>query len=102
MKIFILTLIAIIGLTTATFANKADGITLRVGQQKSAARGEVRIKFIKVLEDSRCPINARCVWAGNAKIQVRLTDARGRSRIATMDTTTGQLGAQVDSYSINL
>ena len=31
------------------------------------------ISFIKVIEDSRCPKDATCVWAGRAKVLVEIT-----------------------------
>lgn len=31
------------------------------------------INFIKVIEDSRCPKDANCIWAGRAKILVEVT-----------------------------
>jgi len=27
---------------------------------------------LEVLEDSRCPINARCVWAGRVRVSVKI------------------------------
>lgn len=30
------------------------------------------VKFIKVLEDSRCPKNTNCIWAGRAKVLVEV------------------------------
>jgi hypothetical protein len=35
------------------------------------------IEFVRVVEDSRCPSDATCVWAGEVKVQVatRLNDA---------------------------
>lgn len=32
------------------------------------------VKFIKVLEDSRCPKNVTCVWAGRAMLLVEVTE----------------------------
>ena len=32
------------------------------------------VKFIKVLEDSRCPKDVTCVWAGQAKLLVEVTE----------------------------
>lgn len=29
---------------------------------------DITIKFVGVLEDSRCPVEAECIWAGNVKI----------------------------------
>lgn len=50
-------------------------VTLRVGEQ-GVTEG-VTILFVKVNEDSRCPSNVQCVWAGNAAVELRLTGASG-------------------------
>lgn len=34
--------------------------------------GAVSVTPIEVLEDSRCPINARCVWAGQVRIRAQV------------------------------
>lgn len=33
----------------------------------------ISIKFVKVIEDSRCPKNATCIWQGRAIVQVEIT-----------------------------
>ena len=38
------------------------GPTANIGQ--IAAVGGARITPLSIVEDSRCPINARCIWAG--------------------------------------
>ena len=30
------------------------------------------LKFVKVLEDSRCPKNTTCIWEGRAKVQLEI------------------------------
>lgn len=48
--------------------------------------GELRLQFSEVLEESRCPINANCVWAGNARIVV--TANRGNvTRLLELNTS---------------
>ena len=42
---------------------------------------------IKVIEDSRCPINARCVWAGRVVLRVKVT---GGAWQRTIDLTMGE------------
>ena len=37
----------------------------------------VQIRFDKVLEDSRCPLDALCVWAGRVVVEVTVTQASG-------------------------
>ena len=34
--------------------------------------GRLVVTPLRVAEDSRCPINARCVWAGRAVVQTRI------------------------------
>src|ERR1043166_5255821 len=102
MKTLVLTLIAIFGMATIVSASKPETITLKRGQQKRAANGEVILKFISVTEDSRCPTDTNCIWAGNAKVQVRISNGRGGSKMAIMNTTTGQLGDQYDGWAIYL
>jgi hypothetical protein len=45
----------------------------------------VRVKFVDLIEDSRCPTDTQCVWAGNAKITVKLS-RNGKSKIVEMNT----------------
>lgn len=48
-----------------------DGIvTARLGQTVHV--DGPRVTPLKVLEDSRCPMNARCVWAGQVRLKVRV------------------------------
>lgn len=39
--------------------------------------GGPRITPLQVMEDSRCPMNARCVWAGQVRLRVRIESGRG-------------------------
>ncbi|MEO6052364.1 MAG: hypothetical protein ABIP78_13685 [Pyrinomonadaceae bacterium] len=94
MKIFILTIVAIFGITSVASTQRIETLTLRVGQERAADRGNIKVKFISVIEDSRCPINARCIWAGNAKIKIAVS--KGRSAAKTYELNTG-----LDPHSIN-
>lgn len=47
-----------------------EPFTLRVGQ--TAQVEGLRVTFTRVLEDSRCPVDVVCVWAGNAKVELEL------------------------------
>ena len=100
MKIMFLTLIAIFGIATIGMAQKPETLILKRGQQKSTAKGEVILKFLSVIEDSRCPTDVNCVWVGNAKIEVLITDKRGGSKKVVMNTTTGPAGDQHNGYAI--
>ena len=49
--------------------------------------GPLQVRPLKVLEDSRCPINARCVWAGRLILR---TDIRAPGLHQTRDLTLGE------------
>ncbi len=105
MRSLILTLVVIFVLTSismaSTSAQAPQTITVKAGKKTSASRSKLKIKFVSVVEDSRCPENAQCVWAGNAKIKVTVTSARG-SETFEMNTGMGPQGNQFDGWAINL
>ena len=51
---------------------------LRPGQEALLADQKLKITFVSVAEDSRCPKGVNCIWAGNARVVVRLTKASGK------------------------
>lgn len=71
-------------------------ITLKRGQSISFSRRPLEVAFLRVLEDSRCPLNVTCVRQGDAVIQLQGKSADGgfdtfEARLpggaAPMDTT---------------
>ena len=48
---------------------------VKVGQQIKIG-DDVRVKFVAVPEDSRCPSDVNCVWAGNAVVTVEFTEGQ--------------------------
>ncbi|WKE67014.1 hypothetical protein PVT67_07185 [Gallaecimonas kandeliae] len=43
-----------------------------IGQKVSILEQALHIRFVSVLEDSRCALGAQCIWEGNAALQVQL------------------------------
>ncbi len=80
MKIASILMLPALGLLTAcaTVPVGQDGSTvLRLGQ--SAVVDGPRVTPLRVVEDSRCPANARCIWAGRVRVLVRITLGNGSS-----------------------
>lgn len=48
-----------------------------LGQQVTV--GGPRVTPLEVVEDSRCPMNARCVWAGQVRLKIRIELGSGTS-----------------------
>ncbi len=51
--------------------NRVDTIEIRLGEKLTIFKG-VTLSFDSVVTDSRCPINADCVWEGFAKIKLSI------------------------------
>ncbi len=69
---------------TAPDADRQDGVltapqelTLRMGEEKAVGGSVLRLAFVRVLEDSRCPVDAMCVWAGNAAVELGIRAGMG-------------------------
>lgn len=58
------------GCVTVPKVNEDGSTELRLGQR--ADLGGPTVTPLKVLEDSRCPKEARCVWAGRVRLEVRI------------------------------
>lgn len=102
MKTLILTLTLILGIGGFAAAQTTDTVTLKPGQQKTTARTHLKIKFLNVVEDSRCPVDVNCIRAGNAKIKIQITSARGGPKTFELNTTMGPKGDQFEGWAINL
>ncbi len=66
----------------------ADDSTLIVvlGETASTPDGKLRLTFVKLESDSRCPANAVCVWQGDAATRLRV-QAGGNDVDTTLHTT---------------
>ena len=60
--------------------------SLGIGQTASIEGEKLVIKFRAVLEDSRCPVNVLCVWAGNGKVEFEVIDIDGQNKTIILNT----------------
>lgn len=51
-------------------ANLDQEIQLAPKQQAVFDRHGLTVEFVRVVEDSRCPTDVTCVWAGEVKVQL--------------------------------
>ena len=63
--------------------SKGSTVSVQVHQEKSVPRAGFRIKFIEMVEDSRCPEGTTCIWAGNAKVKIEVR--KGRAAVKTFE-----------------
>ena len=60
--------------------------SLGIGQTANIEGEKLVIKFKAVLEDSRCPVNVVCVWAGNGKVELEVHDIDGQNKTVILNT----------------
>jgi len=59
---------------------------LKAERQVTVKGTKLRIRFVAVENDSRCPSDVTCVWAGNAAVRLQLGSGRG-SKTVTLNTS---------------
>jgi hypothetical protein len=102
MKKVIFALIIGIGVAAVAFGQTSDTVAIRVGKHAKAGRSGLTVRFIEVLEDSRCPAGVACVWAGNARVKIEVTNRGGGKQIIEANTGKGPKGDQFDGWAIDL
>ena len=58
---------------TAVVAEPGVEFSLALGKTAAINASGARITFKQVGEDSRCPVDVQCVWAGDAKIALTIS-----------------------------
>ena len=103
MKTLFLSLILtlIFGSAMTAAAQTTQQITLPVGSQKTVTRDKLKIKFVSV-EDSRCPKDVDCIWAGNAKVTIKVTNRKGESKTFDLNTNLETKPVRFGGYEIKL
>ena len=74
---------------------------LKVGQT-AVVPGGLTIRFDEVASDSRCPMNAICVWAGEARVAMTLSASSGSKVQREWRTNPTNFAVPFNNYSIQL
>lgn len=77
-------------------------VEVRVGREVMVAAHRLKIKFVAVREDSRCPEGVQCIWAGNARISLKLSRAGSRAANMEINTMTPPREITYRNYTIKL
>ena len=60
--------------------------TVRAGSTVHISGRTLTVTFDRVLEDSRCPEDTTCVWAGDAVVRLRLQGGRAENAVLDLHT----------------
>ena len=84
---------------TTTTQREVGKATMKIGD--SIVMGELRLTFRSVERDSRCPIDAACVWAGDAEIALKIEQAN-RAAVAALHTMLEPKKTNWNGYTVSL
>lgn len=72
---------------------------MKIGE--SIVINDLRLTFKSVESDSRCPIDAVCVWAGDGEVALKVEQGT-QSAVAALHTTLEPKKTQWNGYTISL
>jgi len=101
MKLAIITLISTLFFAMTINAQAPETVSIKAGQRKSASKGRLKIKFLSVEEDSRCPEGVQCIWAGNAKIKIAVSGMY-ETKTFELNTNMAPQSVTMDCWSIEI
>jgi len=95
---------ALVGLSGCTGSSTMPGqvplgqsFELRAGTSATLQDG-LTVAFETVRSDSRCPLDATCIWAGDAIVAVQLSQSGGNQAARELHVNPGVLGGSEASY----
>lgn len=82
-------------------AQSSQEITARMNRDVKASRSKIKVRLVAV-EDSRCPKDVDCIWAGNAKVTLKLTSSKGKSQTVEINSNLDAKSVKFEGYEITL
>jgi hypothetical protein len=88
---------------TATVVPLGQKFVLALGQSQNIAGEDLSFKFIDVTEDSRCPLGAQCIQAGQAvcRLEATLNGQTSPLDLINIGPPEGMTSAEMGLYKID-
>ena len=87
--------------TSQTVSQREIGRAFEMKIGETVGVGDLRLTFKSVEGDSRCPIDAVCVWAGDAEIALKIEQG-SQAAVAALHTTLEPKKTEWNGYTIAL
>ena len=84
--ILILPLAACGNTPTEVYADLGEEFSLSIGQTAILKGQALQITFEDVIEDSRCPSDVTCIWAGRVSCTIKLVDGSSQYRMVLTES----------------
>ena len=79
-----------------------EAFDLAAGRAASLDGGSLTLRFERVSEDSRCPVDVQCIQAGDAVVVLAVNAAGSASTVELHTSVKAQSSAKVGAYVIHL
>jgi hypothetical protein len=66
--------------------DEAQQVELGHGEEITIPGTELRVAFLGIQQDSRCPVDVTCVWEGDAAVEIGLTAGSGPTQLRVLHT----------------
>ncbi len=81
-------------------ASPGQQFTLAPGQTASIAGEPLKIRFVEVVNDSRCPSGVTCIWEGQASCLVELTYQDSMTSLVLTQRGSGKAATDFKDYNL--
>ncbi len=68
-------------------ATRGRAVRLKVGEVAIYESEGLEVRFLSVVEDSRCPTSAQCIQAGRARVSIQVRANAGNHAILTIEVS---------------
>lgn len=75
-------------------------VVLHVGEH--VVIGDVEVTFIRVVNDSRCPVDVTCVWSGNAEVELSVGPVLGEAPLYPLTLNTDVDPREANAWGVHV
>jgi hypothetical protein len=83
-------------------ARVKDEILIKQGKEAKVEGEDLKISFVDVTQDSRCPEGATCIWAGNARVHLMARNSKDECAEFDLNTHLTPVEYDFGRYKIRL
>lgn len=87
---------------TVAYAQRDQEVKVRLGETERASASAIRVNFVSVVEDSRCPPDAQCIWAGRVVIEVMIEADNGVAMTTQLSSDGEKKSVVIGDYRVHL
>ena len=74
--------------------------TLAPGETVFVKAAEMNVRFVAVTEDSRCPADVTCIWAGEVKVSLEIRESS--QAVSQVEISAGAGSTVAGGYSVTV